>query len=359
MAEHFPHLCWGQAGHVDAARLLPGDPAECLRQPGADLRRTVGPDDEHGPGRRMSHHRGEEREDLLIRPVQVVEHQQYGLSFRDRGDLRDQRPDAPEPGSDRIASDLGVIGLRVIAVGAQRILQLGQQPSRRCAGDFRADAPRGEPAGTGQPSGQGPGERGLAGACHAGYQRQPWALRRGSTRRRSLECCQLRVPPDEHMLGRLANCWRLRWSTCARYRVRWQVEMCCLGEDVGLQPAQIGPWIKTQFAEQDLACPPERCQGITLPTGPVQGQREQPPPLLPIGVPVDERFQIGHRIGRGPGRQQRFRPTADGDQPKFRQSGGFRPRPILVGEFRIGRSAPEPQQVVQQPSRRPGHAVGQ
>jgi hypothetical protein len=133
-----------------------------------------------------------------------------------------------------------------------------------------------------------------------------------------------------------------------------------LREDLLLALPQCRPRVHAELVGERGARPAEGAQCIGLPVCPVEGEGEQPPPLLAQRRLGDHGLELGHEQ-RGlaesqPGREQPF----PSHLPQPGEPGDLGLGPRLVGPFGQRRATPERQRIAEQPGgdARVGRAPG-
>ena len=109
-----------------------------------------------------------------------------------------------------------------------------------------------------------------------------------------------------------------------------------------------GPGVDAELVGERRPGPAQRAQRVGLPVRPVEGEHEQPPPLLAQRLLGDHRLEVGHEQ-RGlaqlePGGEQPFA----GHRPQLGEPGDLRLGPRLVGLLGQRRPAPERERLGEQ-----------
>jgi hypothetical protein len=291
--------------------------------------RLVAVDAEHQqpPGGGRSHNSGQRLQRRRLGQVQVVQDQQH----------RAIRPAGQQPGQALAEGHGGLPDAWHVPAGCapahqglgerlQRIIRLWPTAAVQHPAALVVDLP-----------GELGGQPGLAQAGPAGHQNHP-AMAIGGP-------CP--GGPQPGQLGRPAHKWRpdrlqrlrQRRARGPRSRRR-QIQPRVLGQDRGMQPAQLRPGIDAQLLDQDRPGPLVGKERIGLPTRPVQRQQQLGPQPLPQRLVTDQPLQLGHQLPVPPQPQVGLEAILQGDQAQPGQPVSLGHHDVAVEELLEGLPPP-------------------
>ncbi len=122
-----------------------------------------------------------------------------------------------------------------------------------------------------------------------------------------------------------------------------RVERRVLGEDRGLQPAQLGSRVEPELLAEDVTTFLEDPQGIGLPAGAIQRNHQERTRTLTERVRRDERFELADHTSVSPELKLHVELLLDGGEAQFRHPADFRRREVVIGE--LGERIPSPQRI--------------
>nr|WP_256862102.1 hypothetical protein [Microbispora sp. GKU 823] len=145
------------------------------------------------------------------------------------------------------------------------------------------------------------------------------------------------------------------------------VEVRRLAEDGLLEPPQLGAGLQAQFPGEQLPDPAQGGEGVGLPSGPVEGEHEQAPQPLPVGVVLHQAFEVGHARSRVAERQPGLEPVLGGRGAQLGQPRHDRLGELVRGELGERLAPPRLQRGAQRlgrggvlaPGERPPAVLGQ